>query len=143
VLADLVEQAQHEAPNECCGLLAGRIAPGSPPLGLVEVRYPLVNALASPRRYESEPRSMFDADRDIRRRGLEILGVYHSHPLSLPVPSPTDLEWNYAPGVVTLIVSLRSELPEVRCWWLSDHDYREAEWEVAGENTGERGASAP
>jgi proteasome lid subunit RPN8/RPN11 len=140
VLSDLVEQARREAPNECCGLLAGRIAAGPPPLGLVEVRYPLINALASPRRYESEPRSLFDADRDIRGRGLLILAVYHSHPTSPAVPSRTDLERNYSPEVVNLIVSLLSEPPEVRCWWLTEHDYREAEWEVAKENPGERGA---
>src|SRR5438067_13873196 len=85
----MIEQARAEQPNECCGLLAGVTAGEA---GQVRCRYPLVNAAASPALFESDPRSTFDADRDMRRRGLEVLAVYHSHPTSAPVPSRTDLE---------------------------------------------------
>ncbi len=74
---EMLAQAAAELPNECCGLLAGRVADG---VGVVEARYPLVNAAASPREYLSDGRSMFAAVRDIDRRGLDILAVYHSHP---------------------------------------------------------------
>jgi proteasome lid subunit RPN8/RPN11 len=94
------------------------------------VRYPLVNALASPTRYESEPRSLFDAVRDMRRRGLDILAVYHSHPTSPPLPSRLDRELNYGPDVVHFIVSLSTEPPTVRGWWLTETDHREAEWSL-------------
>jgi hypothetical protein len=30
--------------------------------------------------------------------------------------------------VVNLIISLQSAQPEVRGWWLTANDYREAEW---------------
>ena len=63
------------------------------------------------------------------RRGLEALAVYHSHPTAAPVPSRKDLERNYWPGVVNLIISLQAAEPEVRAWWLSDEGYREAEGE--------------
>jgi proteasome lid subunit RPN8/RPN11 len=68
----------------------------------------------------------------MRERGLEILAVYHSHPAAPPVPSRTDLARNYYPDAVTLIVSLTTTPPTVRGWWLTDRDYREAEWEVIG-----------
>src|SRR3954452_20602849 len=84
LFAALVEQALAERPNECCGLLAGRILPDG--VGRVEKRYPLVDAAASPAEFLSEPRGMFEADRDMRRRGTEVLAVYHSHPASRPVP---------------------------------------------------------
>src|SRR5438093_352430 len=68
--AAMVEQAQAELPNECCGLLAGRIEDG---VGRVEQRYPLVNELASPVEFQSEPRGMFEAERDMRRNGWHVL----------------------------------------------------------------------
>ena len=124
---DMIEHARRELPCECCGLLAGVV---EGPAGRVVERYALVNALASGREFESEPRSMFAATRAMRERGLEVLAVYHSHPTSAPVPSRTDLERNYSPDVVNVIISLTGEAPAARAWWLTEKDYREAAWEV-------------
>ena len=98
-------------------------------IGEVVVRYPLVNVAASPVRFESEPRGMFEACRDLDRRGFELLAVYHSHPTSRAVPSRTDLEWNLSSRVVTFIVSLATEPPQLRAWWLTGNEYMAAEWE--------------
>jgi proteasome lid subunit RPN8/RPN11 len=99
------------------------------PTGTVLHCYPLVNAAASSTEYLSDAQGMFDAVKDMRKRGLEILAVYHSHPTSDPVPSRTDLERNYSPDVIHLIISLRAAEPLVRGWWLTEHDSREAIWE--------------
>jgi proteasome lid subunit RPN8/RPN11 len=121
---DMVAQACAELPNECCGLLAGRD-------GCVTHRYPLTNALASPTRYLSDPKAMFEAEKDRRKEGTEVLAVYHSHPMTEPVPSRTDLDQNeYWSAAVHIIISLRKGSPEVRAWWLEAHSYREAAWEV-------------
>lgn len=122
-------QAKAELPNECCGLLAGRLAEDGA-VGRVEKRYRLHNALASPSEYESEPRDMFAAVRDMRRLGLEVLAVYHSHPTAEAVPSRKDRERNYSEDVVNLIISLAGREPTARAWWLTAQDAREAEWEV-------------
>src|SRR5438105_153199 len=55
------------------------------PVITVVQRYALVNTAASPTEYLSDPRSMFEAVRDMRRLGLEIVAIYHSHPTSAPV----------------------------------------------------------
>jgi proteasome lid subunit RPN8/RPN11 len=134
VFEAMVAQARAERPNECCGLLAGlreMTGEGDSPdstVGRAMERYPLPNALASPVEYESDGRALFDADRDMRRRGLEMLAVYHSHPTTAPVPSRTDLARNYSSEVVNLIISLATEPPTVRGWWLMETEYREAEW---------------
>jgi proteasome lid subunit RPN8/RPN11 len=122
-----------ESPLECCGLLAGVIRADG--VGEVRLRYPLVNAAASPIEFESEPRSLFSADKDIRRQGLNVLAVYHSHPTSEPVPSRKDLARSWGPSVVNLIISLMSAPPTVRGWWLTAEDYREAEWIIREELT--------
>jgi proteasome lid subunit RPN8/RPN11 len=124
---EMIEHARQEAPNECCGMLAGRI---EGPTARVVQTYRLVNALASPVEYESESRSMFEAVRDQMRRGLEVLAVYHSHPTSPAIPSRKDLARNYSEDVVNFILSLLDEPPTVRGWWLSATEYREAGWEV-------------
>ena len=126
VYEGMIWHALAERPLECCGLLAGVVREDG--VGEVRLRYPLVNAAASPVEFESEPRSHLSADRDIRLQGLEILAIYHSHPTSEPVPSRKDRERSWSESVVNLIVSLMTPAPTVRAWWLSAEEYREAEW---------------
>src|SRR5438067_673755 len=68
----MVAQAQAELPNECCGLLAGTV--GADGVARVDRRYALVNEAPSPMtEFLSESKSLFAADRDRRRLGLEFL----------------------------------------------------------------------
>src|SRR6516162_1669832 len=96
VYSVMVVQALTERPNECCGFLAGVVeAPvgGNVPVGRVARAYPLKNEAASPTEYLCcNDRSLFEAIRDMRRAGHDVLAVYHSHPTSPPVPSRKDLE---------------------------------------------------
>jgi proteasome lid subunit RPN8/RPN11 len=124
----MVAQARAELPNECCGLLAGRIEGDA--IHVVE-RYPLVNVEGSSKRYRAERDELFQVHRSARQNGLEVVAVYHSHPTSTPVPSQTDLAQNdSALSGVFLIMSLEGAEPELRAWWLSDGDYRAAIWEM-------------
>ncbi|OAI47995.1 hypothetical protein AYO44_08035 [Planctomycetaceae bacterium SCGC AG-212-F19] len=67
---------------------------------------------------------------DMRSEGLEILGIYHSHPASEPVPSRKDIERNYhGPDVVHFIISLMYKEPLMRGWRLGDTEYTEVVWE--------------
>ncbi len=129
---EMVARAQAELPAECCGLLAGRLPErgDSQATVRVEVRYSLRNELQSPTEYLSEPRSMFDAMRNMREHGIDVLAVYHSHPSSPPVPSKKDLDRNYSEGVINFILGLAGPTPELRGWWLRATGYEEAEWEV-------------
>ncbi len=124
----MLDQAQAELPNECCGLLAGRLTDG---VGRVEMRYPLVNELASPREYNAAPKSLIAADKDMRARGIDLLAIYHSHPTTAPAPSKKDLERNfYGMLVMFLIIGLKDAQPDVRGWWLAESDFREAIWDI-------------
>ncbi len=124
----MLNQARVELPNECCGLLAGRISDN---VGKVEQRYPLVNDLASPREYNAEPKGLFAAFKDMRSRCLDLLAIYHSHPTSEPIPSRADLDRNaYGPDLVYVIVGLQEATPVVRAWRLFERDFQEAVWEV-------------
>jgi proteasome lid subunit RPN8/RPN11 len=123
LVAGVIAHAQAEAPNECCGLLAGHIEGGA---GFATTRFPIKNALGSPTEYETDARDLFAAFRAMRERGLELLAVYHSHPASEPVPSRRDVERNtYGETVAHLIVGLGGPEPTVRAWWLGQRGYRE------------------
>jgi proteasome lid subunit RPN8/RPN11 len=125
--SDMLDQARAELPNECCGLFAGTIAQG---VATATIHYPLKNALASPTEFLSEPYDLFAAHKDMRRRGIDIVAIYHSHPSSEPVPSARDRERNYSEEVPNLIVGCAGDPPLVRAWWLTATDFREANWRV-------------
>jgi proteasome lid subunit RPN8/RPN11 len=100
-------------------------------VGRVLQRYALVNNAASPKEYLANDRTLFNAYRDMREQGLDLLAVYHSHPVTDPVPSKTDLERNYFEDVMHLIISLKTDELVMRGWWLGERDYNEAEWKLA------------
>jgi proteasome lid subunit RPN8/RPN11 len=112
---DMVGHAFDELPNEACGLLGG-----DPATGRVEVFYRCGNAARSSRIYEVEPRDHLHADRDAESRGLEIIGVMHSHTHTEAYPSPTDLAQAVDPSWHYVIVSLRDEAPVLRSYRLGD-----------------------
>ena len=53
--------------------------------------YPCRNAAASSRIYTIDPKDHLRAERDAEDRGLEIVGVMHSHTHTDAYPSPTDV----------------------------------------------------
>jgi proteasome lid subunit RPN8/RPN11 len=94
----------------------------------------MTNAKADPKRYAIDPAEQAAAMREMRRDGTQELAFYHSHPTSEPVPSKTDLAENgYGDSVIHLIVSLTSDPPLVRGWWLREDSYREAEFSLIEE----------
>ena len=108
---DMVAHALDELPNEACGLFAA--APGT---DKVEHVYRCGNAAASSRLYELDPLDHLKADRDAEARGLEIVGVYHSHTHTDAYPSPTDVAQAPDPNWHYLVVSLKEPEPVVRSY---------------------------
>jgi proteasome lid subunit RPN8/RPN11 len=109
-------------PLEACGLLAGPRAAGvaGPDRGDVQLIYPTRNAAASSRVYTVDPLDHLRADRDAEDRGLQIVGVFHSHTHTDPYPSPTDIAQAPDPTWHYVLVSLRDEAPMVRSYRIVD-----------------------
>ena len=101
--------AAREAPNECCGLLTGVS-------GRIDEAVPARNVLQSATRYEIDPAEHIALNRRLRGTGRSIVGAYHSHPQSAPVPSPRDVAEARYPEFIWLIVSLAGERPECRAF---------------------------
>src|SRR5262245_52361488 len=131
IYEEILAQARTELPNECCGILGGKIVvAGGTRIGQVARRYPLVNAAASPVEYNADVKGIFHAERDMRTLKLDTLAVYHSHTTTHAVPSKTDRARLYSEQVICLIISLAGRTPEVRAWWLTPDSHREAAWTV-------------
>ena len=93
------------APEEACGLLAG-LRQGSQ---LQASRlFITANLLHSATRYRIDPHEQLAAFNQMEAEGLELVGIYHSHPHGPEEPSPTDLAEAYYPEVVYLIWSGRN-----------------------------------
>lgn len=125
LLAQIVEHARRDFPNECCGVVATR---GDTAVSVHEAE----NTAASPLRFEVDGLELHRTLSAIEGRGDELGAIYHSHTRSEPYPSQTDV--NFAagwPGVEWLIVGLRNGgEPDVRSYRIEDGRIREVGLEV-------------
>ena len=118
---EMFAHAREAAPAECCGLVGGGNERARAVYRLRNVaRDPLVG-------YEAAPEELFAAQRRMRERGQELLGIYHSHPrASNPVPSDTDVRLAYYPSAVYFIIGLGAGRAALRAFRISERDAR---WE--------------
>ncbi|MFQ5934635.1 MAG: Mov34/MPN/PAD-1 family protein [Dehalococcoidia bacterium] len=124
---EIVAHAREDAPNECCGILAGTD-------GRVEKLYRTKNAEQSPVKYAIDPNDMFQAYKEAEERGWEFIAFYHSHTFSEPYPSPTDVRLATWPDSLYILVSLRNaENPEIRAFHIVDGRITEEELVVEEE----------
>ena len=108
----MVGHAYDGLPNEACGLLGGRGDIG-------EVFVPCENVDRSSRTFSLGPDAWDKVDTLIEGRGMQVLGVVHSHTHTEAYPSPTDIDQAGNPflaGWRWLLVSLRQPEPVVRSY---------------------------
>src|SRR5437588_85884 len=119
------------APAECCGLIGGSAN------GMAKTIYPLRNVAADPLvTYEADPQDLFAAQRAMRKRGEQLLAIYHSHPRATdPEPSATDVRLAYYPSAAYLIVALGGIEPVMRAFRIIEHEQRweQVEYQIADE----------
>jgi [CysO sulfur-carrier protein]-S-L-cysteine hydrolase len=127
LIDEIVAHAREDAPNECCGLVAGRDE--------VATRvFRARNEMASPLAYNVHPQDLLRITSEIEDAGEELAAIYHSHTRSPAEPSQTDvnLAANW-PDPVYLICSIAEpDAPVVRGWHLRDGDVAEVALSVAG-----------
>ncbi len=146
----IARHAEETYPNECVGLLLGRLDGVRteaeevfpvPNRWTVEVGLTPTDAEHSLRdRFYLDPRDYLRAERTARERGLDVVGCYHSHPDHPAVPSPRDLTGAQGIGggsrFAFLIQSVREgRAVELTAWTLNDGGTRfVAEETIRGED---------
>ena len=94
-------------PAEACGLITGTLLAGRR-LVVHEVRE-AKNILAAERqdRFEVDPATRLQMEKECRRSGLRIVAHFHSHPDQPAIPSRTDLQGAYEPNLIWVIAGVR------------------------------------
>ena len=121
-LQKMIAHVDNHAPLEACGLLAGR---GS----TVESVLVMQNQAQSPVRYVMDPIEQLHAFEWIESNGLDLIGIFHSHPTGPETVSPTDIaEAAYA--VVYVILARVDGVWCARGFWIEHGDFREVTLQI-------------
>lgn len=119
---DLLARAGY--PQEVCGLLVGSREGGNTVVHRAEPVANLETERADDR-YRLDPDAFLVVDRAARRQGLDVVGIWHTHPEHPPRPSATDLELAWT-GYVYLILSvIDGTAVEPRAWQLQNEVFIE------------------
>lgn len=112
-------------PYEGCGLLLGRQVNGENGGvdNVVTSLFPVANSWEveeeKQERFRISPKDMLQAELAAASQGLDIVGIFHSHPDHPPIASPRDVEWAAWPGHSYLITEIRQGQPrQSRSWQL-------------------------
>lgn len=108
-LTEIREHGERDYPFECCGLLIGSFEQDGSKIVLET--YPISNAReeeAKRNRFLIQPDELLRGERYAVKKGLDVIGFYHSHPDSPAVPSQYDLDHAW-PTYSYIIVSVKSE----------------------------------
>ena len=123
----MVAHASKTYPNECCGAMLGAIDGDTK---TVRVAVPLENAFTGEQgaRYELRQEDLLRADSEARQRGMDLIGIFHSHPDCDAYFSKTDLE-NSCPWYSFVVLSIKDGKFDHANSFLPDPDQTKAEKE--------------
>ncbi|PSF37277.1 hypothetical protein C7H19_11205 [Aphanothece hegewaldii CCALA 016] len=134
-LQQMKTHAQLTYPEECCGLLLGKVTSQGSILMEVretenswtdEIGEELFTQTGSKQdRFYIAPEVLFKVQKEVRDLNCSIIGVYHSHPDHLAIPSKMDQEIAW-PEYSYIIIALNSEkVTDINCWKLDqDHQFQ-------------------
>ncbi|TDX50978.1 proteasome lid subunit RPN8/RPN11 [Orenia marismortui] len=113
----LLEHVQDEFPNEGCGLVAGVIADEE-----IEVKevYTMTNLDASAEHFTMDPKEQFAVVKEVRNKGYDLIGNYHSHPFTPSRPSEEDKRLAYDEEAIYFILSLKDEEPVLKAFSIKE-----------------------
>jgi proteasome lid subunit RPN8/RPN11 len=112
---EMVAHAEATYPNECCGVMLGKIDGADKSVCLA---MPLENVSAGSQaaRYELRPEDLLKADKEARRHQMDLIGIYHSHPDCDAYFSETDLK-NSCPWYSFVVISVQNgRFDHANCW---------------------------
>lgn len=99
VLKFIETEAKEAFPKESCGFLIGRGG------GSILEAIPAPNLSPDPDQFLIDPEFHLKTQRELREKGLSIIGVYHSHPGGDSGPSAEDRAGPNIPGFYWMITA--------------------------------------
>ncbi|MBE7550791.1 MAG: M67 family metallopeptidase [Anaerolineales bacterium] len=124
-LKQIYAHAKEIYPAECCGFLLGSFDEG----GLVrQVRRATNQNTERTDRFIISAEEFAEVQLAADETGLDIIGIYHSHPDWPAIPSQTDMD-NAWDEVYYLIASVHEGMPlNTQIWRLAENGPRRFEW---------------
>lgn len=130
-LQAITAHAESTYPDECCGILLGKL--GANHKALLELRA-MENAwenqttedlttqpsLTKSRRYSIAPDAMLEVMRYARSQNLDVVGIYHSHPDHPAVPSECDRQMAWQHYSYIIVSVNKGTASDCRSWTLND-----------------------
>lgn len=117
--AKIVEEAQRAYPHEGCGLLVGRREGAD----FVVTEAPTAHNDNTDRPkvwYDLSPAAYAKIASDANKRGLDVLGSYHSHPDHPARPSEGDRSRAFGSFVYVIAAVEKGKYKEMTAWTLDD-----------------------
>ncbi len=123
----MVLHAERTYPNECCGAMLGHSAEDRK---IVTEAVAMENAYkgAQEERYQLRPEDLLEAEHSARARGLDLIGIFHSHPDCGAYFSDTDLK-NSCPWYSFVVLSIQNGKFDHASSFLPDADQTRADRE--------------
>lgn len=119
---EVTDYLNGHAPLEACGLLAGKN-------NRVEKVLFVRNQAQSPIRFVMDPYEQLKAFDWIDENGLDLLGIFHSHPSGPETASPTDIA-EAAYDVIHLICSRKNDQWKLRGFWIENRKATEVTLQI-------------
>jgi proteasome lid subunit RPN8/RPN11 len=119
--AAIAAHAVETHPEECCGLMLGTLEDDG--RKVVKDLLPISNARESEARHNRfliGPLEMVRGERDARARGLDVVGIYHSHPDVPAVPSQFDLDHAWPVYSYVIVTAHADRTGDLRSWQLRE-----------------------
>ena len=113
-LCDIKNEVKKTYPFECCGFLVGI---NTSEKKVVEV-FPVQNnnIEITHDRYEIDGKEFIKVDKEAAKKGLQIIGIYHSHPDHPAIPSAYDAQCAWG-GYSYMIAAIeKGKKIEIRSW---------------------------
>lgn len=116
---EIFAHARREQPNECCGLLGGR---NNFVCSVYKLKNIAPNSLVE---YEAAAEELFRAQKQMRERSENLIGIYHSHPRAAePSPSQVDIERAFYSEACYFIVGFAQNTPVLRAFRIYENERR-------------------
>jgi len=119
---EMLKHVDQQVPLEACGLLAGKN-------DQVEKVIIVRNQAQSPVRFVMDPYEQLQAFNWIESNGLDLLGIFHSHPAGPETASATDIA-EAAYEVVHLIWSRNQSQWQARGFWIENSRVTEVSLQI-------------
>ena len=118
--SEMIGIGERGYPHEICGLMFGKAAANREVTDVFECGN--LNKLKPETRYDMDPKDYMKGEALARQKGLDVLGVFHSHPDHPDQASETDRQAAW-PGFSYVIMSIqRGKFASMKSWVLDEKE---------------------